>query len=88
MRDIDEILQALEDPSETFTSEEVRSLVDYEVTHAHRDLLVKTKIASIMQTQAQKIEDNRERLERLSKMAERTEPLVLIKEVHADNEQD
>lgn len=46
---IDELNERLEDPTATFTSEEVQALIDWNVTRATNDEYQKTRLAAVMQ---------------------------------------
>lgn len=46
---IDDLKKRLEDDSETFTAQEVRTLLDWSVTHAANDVYTQARIASSLQ---------------------------------------
>lgn len=63
--DIDELNERMKDPNETFTPEEVQSLIDWNVTRATNDEYQKARLAAVMQGAAATTEFANESMSRL-----------------------
>lgn len=85
MRGIDEIKQALEDASATFTPEEVRKLVDWEVMHATQSEYHRSRVIAVQQRAAREAEAREKAYEAMQKaISEREQPQLVLKVIKYD----
>ena len=85
MRGIDEIKQALEDPSATFTAEEVRKLVDWEVMLATQSEYHRSRVIAVQQRAAREAEAREKAYEAMQKaIREREQPQLILKVIKYD----
>lgn len=68
---IDALKQRLEDDSATFTAQEVRTLLDWSVTHAANDVYTQARIASSLQ-HTQEMHDFSQRI--ITQLIDKWEP--------------
>lgn len=85
MRGIDEIKQALEDPSATFTPEEVRKLVDWEVMRATQSEYHRSRVVAVQQRAAREADAREKAYEAMQKAAQERElPQLVLKVIKYD----
>ena len=85
MRGIDEIKQALEDPSATFTPEEVRKLVDWEVMRATQSEYHRSRVVAVQQRAAREADARETAYEAMQKAAQERElPQLVLKVIKYD----
>lgn len=85
VRGIDEIKQALDDPEATFTAEEVRKLVDWEVMHATQSEYHRSRVVAVQQRAAREAEAREKAYEAMQKaISEREQPQLVLKVIKYD----
>lgn len=79
MTSIDELMQRIDDDEETFTSAEVRSIVEHVERSALNDIYNKSRIAQNAQRCAEIVEQSRQAMEQLIALVEPvTEPVFEV----------
>lgn len=79
MTSIDELLRRIEDEAGTFTSAEVRAIMDHVERRALNNIYIKTKLAQNAQRSAEIVERSRQTMEQLLALVEpSTKPMFKV----------